>query len=135
MSTPKPRFASMPIRRLTAAGLSLFAALGCITLEGSAQDARLQIPRVLDASTGALTACAPPQRSAADNGISVGDPKIFDNRSLALMLDTLNESLRSVQAVDGRSITSNFSSLQGFQQESVARAFSLQGAPLPGVTD
>ncbi len=93
---------------------------------GAAASASAQAPSVV---------CGSPDRSAADNGIGVGDPKIFDNRTLALMLDTLNDSLRTAQIVDPKSLAANLNLLQGFQQDTVARSFSIQSAPLPAVTD
>jgi hypothetical protein len=71
----------------------------------------------------------------SDNGISVGDPKIFDNRALALMLEALNESLRATTVIDGTKLAATFGNLQGFQQDAIARSFSLQGAPLPGIVE
>jgi hypothetical protein len=108
-------------------------ALTLATLTPAAQ-VRLQIATPAP-SVPEPVACGAPTRADADNGIATGDPKVFDNRSLALMLDSLNESLRGVQVVDAKSLAASLNLLQGFQQDSIARSFSLQGAPLPGVTD
>src|SRR5262245_34266370 len=51
--------------------------------------------------------CSAPTRSANDNGIGVSDPKIFDNRSLALMLDSLGESLRTSQFIDAKALAAS----------------------------
>jgi hypothetical protein len=74
-------------------------------------------------------------RSTVENGIGVSDPKIFDNRSLALMLDSLGESLRTTQFVDAKSLAAGLSAFQGSQQESIARSLSVQGPSLPGIVD
>jgi len=68
-----------------------------------------------------------------DNGIAVGEPKIFDNRSMALMLDTLSESLRTIQVIDAKTLAANLNLLQGFQSQDVTRSFTVQGAPLPKI--
>jgi hypothetical protein len=86
-------------------------------------------------TSGSSTPCTAVMRSTVDNGIGVSDPKIFDNRSLALMLDSLSESLRTAQFIDAKSLAASLSAFQGSQQESVARSFSLQGPSLPGVVD
>src|SRR5690349_20623564 len=38
--------------------------------------------------------------STCDNGIGVLEPKVYDNRSLMIMLDELNKALQNVKVVD-----------------------------------
>lgn len=121
-------------RSLNGIAAAVVVALTGVTLGLDAQVTNLRIEPVAP-TVPPPAACLAPSRPSLDNGIGVGDPKVFDNRSLALMLDTLNESLRNLHVVDSKSLTTNLGVLQGYQQDSVARSFSLQGAPLSGVTE
>src|ERR1700739_1338736 len=61
----------------------------------------------------------------ADNGITVGQPKIFDNRALQLMLDSLNQQLQSAQFLNQAAISSALGVLQGSESSDVTRNLSL----------
>lgn len=69
-----------------------------------------------------------------DNGIAVGEPKVFDNRSLALMLDSLNENLRTARFIDANRIAASIGRFSGLSQSEVARSLSLTGPSIPGTT-
>lgn len=77
-----------------------------------------------------------PAIKAADlnepNGISVGRPKIFDNRSLALMLDAMNEQLRAIQVINQTTLATALGTQQGFSSTESLRALTLTSASLPG---
>jgi hypothetical protein len=68
------------------------------------------------------------------NGISVGKPKVFDNRSLSIMLDQLSAQLRAVQAIDATKLSTALGNQQGAESRSFAIAASLTGPSLPSVT-
>jgi hypothetical protein len=71
------------------------------------------------------------------NGISVGRPKVFDNRTLTLMLESLNDSLRTVQNsfINKETLAAAFSFLQGYQARETSRSLSITGNPIPSLTD
>jgi len=64
----------------------------------------------------------------AQNGIDVGKAKVYDNRALTLMLDTLGDQLRQVQVVNQGSLASALGVLQGYQSQETIRAGSIQAS-------
>jgi hypothetical protein len=79
---------------------------------------------------------APPHGTEADlkpNGITVGRPKVFDNRTLVLMLEGLSESLRNLQFVDQKSLAAAFNLLQGFQSSETVSNLTLTALPTSGL--
>src|SRR2546423_1627453 len=68
-----------------------------------------------------------------DNGISVGQPKVFDNRTLTIMLESLSETLRSMQFVDQSSLKAAFGLLQGSRSSEVVSNLSVNTLPIPGL--
>lgn len=77
---------------------------------------------------------APPPRTSG-NGIGVTDLKPFDNRTLVLMLDTLNESLQRIQVVDQKALQTALGNISGTRVSDVSRAFTIQGGIRPELTD
>jgi hypothetical protein len=67
------------------------------------------------------------------NGISVGAPKVFDNRTLTLMLEALSQTLHSQQQsfIDQKSVLGALSNLQGFSQTESSTNLSVTGSPTP----
>ncbi|HKV07906.1 MAG TPA: hypothetical protein VJ725_07215 [Thermoanaerobaculia bacterium] len=59
------------------------------------------------------------------NGISVGPPKLFDNRTLQIMLDQLNEQLQVVRVVDQQKLVDSLTKQQGAEVSDVSRSLSL----------
>ena len=62
---------------------------------------------------------------AQDNGIAAGRPKIYDNRSLTIMLNQLNASLANTMFIDPSSLAAALSFYQGSEVQSVYRSLSL----------
>jgi len=56
--------------------------------------------------------------AAQDNGIAVGKPKVFDNRTLTIMLGQLNSSLASATVVDPTALAAALNLFQGLQTNS-----------------
>lgn len=77
---------------------------------------------------------APQTNAKPNNGISVGAPKSFDNRTLTLMIENLNETLRGMSLIDPKAIGTAFGVYQGSQVTEVNRALSIVTAPVPGRT-
>jgi hypothetical protein len=78
------------------------------------------------------------QKNASDtarcpNGISVGRPKVFDNRTLTLMLESLSDNLRNLQFVDPKTLAAAFSLVQGFQSTESTSNISVTTLPIPGL--
>ncbi|MEK6279566.1 MAG: hypothetical protein AABN95_04360 [Acidobacteriota bacterium] len=69
------------------------------------------------------------------NGISVGRPKVFDNRTLTIMLESLSESLRNVQSqfIDQKALAAAFNFLQGSRSSEVVRSLSISTLPIPSL--
>ncbi len=70
-------------------------------------------------------------QSRAEDGIAVGRPKVYDNRSLLLMLDQFSQSLNTVQFVDQKSLAKALGVQQGFQSQDVSTGFNLEVSPAP----
>jgi hypothetical protein len=85
------------------------------------------------APTGAAPASSDKHEKRKPNGISVGRPKVFDNRTLTIMLENLSESLRSMQFIDQKSLAAAFGLLQGFQSREEVSSLSVSTLPTPGV--
>ena len=66
-----------------------------------------------------------------DNGIAVGRPKIYDNRSLEIMLQSLNASLQSLQFVNQSTVAGALGVLQGTESYNVSRNLSVNASFLP----
>ena len=82
--------------------------------------------------TGALllllfAASAAAQTARSTDGIAVGEPKLFDNRALTLMLENLQQALASVNGltVDQKSLKDSTELLQGYQQNDVSRSLDI----------
>ncbi len=71
----------------------------------------------------------PAQTHAQSNGISVGQPKVYDNQSLTIMLDQLNARLGQVQAIDQPSLAKALGQTQGSEQQDVSRGFTASVSP------
>src|SRR5215212_7670117 len=69
------------------------------------------------------------------NGISVGRPKVFDNRTLTIMLESLSDALRGMQTqfVNQQALAAAFNYLQGFQSKEVVSNLSITATPIPGL--
>src|ERR1700722_1367394 len=97
---------------------------------------------VLDSGSGKLRAASgflllvllSPTAAQAppDNGIHVGEPKIYDSRALTLMLDDLAQSLRKTSFIDPKALASALGNLQGFRNDDFSQALSANGAVGPG---
>lgn len=68
------------------------------------------------------------------NGISVGKPKVFDNRTLTLMLESLSQTLQGIQSqqfADQKALADALTAIQGSSSTDVNSAFSILGAATP----
>jgi hypothetical protein len=92
------------------------------------------VPLVLWLSLAASAQCpGPNQNQAHCNGISVGAPKVFDNRSLTLMLESLNQTLAQQQQnyVDQKSVLNALSNVQGLSTSELSTNLQITGSPTP----
>ena len=69
--------------------------------------------------------------NGVDNGISVGRPKIFDNRSLQIMLDSFNASLQNAQFFNQATLNAAFGLLQGSESFDVTRNLTVSASLVP----
>jgi hypothetical protein len=74
-----------------------------------------------------LTATAAGQTARSADGIAVGEPKLFDNRSLTLMLENLKQALAGISGstVDPKALKDSMELLQGYQQTDVSRSLDI----------
>ena len=70
--------------------------------------------------------------SAQDNGIAVGAPKVFDNRTLTLLLDQFNNSLKNIPSFvnQNNNLNSALTNFQGSQQKDSATTLNLGASAL-----
>jgi hypothetical protein len=66
------------------------------------------------------------------NGISAGRPKVFDNRTLTLMLEALSDQLRNVQVIDQKTLSAALGLQQGFSSTDFTSSFTATTLPIPG---
>src|SRR5579863_3963806 len=59
-----------------------------------------------------------------DNGIAVGKPKIFDNRSLTIMLNQLSATLANTTFFDPNALAAALQFFQGAQSQSTSTTLS-----------
>jgi hypothetical protein len=74
-----------------------------------------------------------PRALAQGNGITVGQPKIYDNQSLTIMLDELNQRLVQANAVDPAALAKALGLVQGSQEQDVTRSLNVTASPTPSV--
>lgn len=68
------------------------------------------------------------------NGITVGKPKQFDERTLSLMLQSLEEKLARTQFPDPNGIYGAVGRFQGATADTTSMALSIRGQALPSIT-
>lgn len=68
-------------------------------------------------------------------GITVGAPKIFDNRSLEIMLEDLAAQLRQLRTIDGAPLGEAAGKIQGSRITSVERSLEAKQTPLPAISE
>jgi len=76
------------------------------------------------------------KKGSACNGISIGAPKVFDNRTLTLMLDALMQTLQSQQQnfIDQKSLQAALANIQGYSQSDTSTSLNISGSPTPALS-
>ncbi|MFL6388902.1 MAG: hypothetical protein ACJ71U_15575 [Terriglobales bacterium] len=75
----------------------------------------------------------PKEAPGQDNGIAVGAPKVFDNRSLELMLEQFEQSLHAATFVDKGQLAGALGQFQGSQQTDLFRDLELTANLTPQI--
>jgi hypothetical protein len=70
----------------------------------------------------------------AENGIFVGDPKVYDDRSLQTLLSNLRGRLAQISGLDQNTLVGRVGSLQGASARQLGFSMQGSGMPLPGST-
>src|SRR5260221_14761279 len=71
-------------------------------------------------------------KAANCNGISVGAPKVFDNRALTLMLETLNQNLKQQNNfIDQKTLINALANFQGLSTSEFNTNLSVTGPSTP----
>src|SRR6266705_6136070 len=78
-----------------------------------------------------LMLCSP--TTFAQNGINVSEAKVYDDRTLMIMLDQLNEQLRNINFIDRTKLAAQLGLTQGSQSKDVSRSFDLATLPIPSL--
>lgn len=84
-------------------------------------------------SSGFGQSCANSTVHCNGNGIGVSETKVFDNRSLVIMLEELNRQLQNLKIIDQKTLLDNLGLSQGFQSQDTARSFEFGTVPIPGL--
>lgn len=95
-------------------------------LEVTGKDARQR-------SINAQNQSAPPAQTIPDNGITVGQPKQFDERTLSLMLQGLENKLAQTQFPDPSGLYGNVGRFGGATASTSSLALSVRGPSAPSV--
>lgn len=69
----------------------------------------------------------------AQNGINVTEAKVYDDRTLMIMLEQLNERLRNINFIDQSRLAAQLGMSQGFQSRDVSRSLDIGTLPIPGL--
>jgi hypothetical protein len=91
----------------------------------------LKAPLVL---TGALIVTLCSLTTFAQNGINVSEAKVYDDRTLMIMLEQLNEQLRNINFIDRTKLAAQLGLTQGYQSKDVSRSLDIGTLPIPGLT-
>jgi hypothetical protein len=102
--------------------LHCFATAGLMLVFALAAKAAEQPGRACPTKDGAVTQC---------NGISVGAPKVYDNRTLTLMINSLSQALQAQQQgyMDQKSVAAALQNLQGSSSTESDTSLSVNGPP------
>lgn len=109
----------------------IFASCVCIVASslvvwGAADDAAREIQRQQERTID--------QRNHSANGITVSEPKVFDDSLLQQMLNAAEAKLASMQVLDASGLSSKLGAMVGAQQTINSLAVSAQSPSLPGVS-
>ncbi len=74
------------------------------------------------------------RQEGGTNGIEVGDPKIYDDTSLRLLLDQAMNHLAAINSFNEASLTSRLGVLNGSRIDQSQLGFQATGASLPGIS-
>lgn len=66
------------------------------------------------------------------NGIGIGETKVYDNRSLMLIIEQLDASLARISVLDQSKLIQGIGALQGIQQSEAATSVSASMLPIAG---
>jgi|HubBroStandDraft_6_1064221.scaffolds.fasta_scaffold05197_5 hypothetical protein len=103
-----------------------------------ASDVQAQKSGALATTTSSHVLCGEGSAQQHCNGISVGMPKVFDNRTLTLQIEALQKALRQQQStnstLDLKSIMAALANTQGLTQSEVSTILSVLGSPTPSTT-
>ena len=73
-------------------------------------------------------------QSASLNGIFIGEPKVYDDRTLRLLLNNLRTRLGQISGLDQASLISRIGAIQGASATTLGFSMQGNGMPLPGIT-
>ena len=73
-------------------------------------------------------------RDRRENGITVTEPRVFDDAQLQQRLQELEAQLARLQVIEQTGLTSRFGTFAGADSRTSSVGFNVQGPPIPGVS-
>lgn len=84
--------------------------------------------------TSTITTSSTTSSKQTPNGISVGRPKVFDNRTLTIMLESLGQTLQGMQSfVNQTTLAAALGNIQGSRTTENLTSMSLEALPIPSL--
>ncbi|MDQ5846331.1 MAG: hypothetical protein M3539_13655 [Acidobacteriota bacterium] len=74
------------------------------------------------------------KRDRAENGITVGEPRVYDDAQLQQRLQELEARLAMLQLVEQKALSDRLGAVSGASQQISSVGFNVQGPSVPGVT-
>lgn len=72
-------------------------------------------------------------RDRQENGITVNEPRVYDDAQLQQRLEELEARLATLQVIDQKAVTDRLGTPQGASQQISSVGFNIQGPSVPGV--
>ena len=80
----------------------------------------------------AVTTASARAQEHQDNGIHVGQPKVYDSRELTIMLDNLSQQVQGSNLINPSALATALGNVQGYQSSDFSASFQANGAVGPG---
>lgn len=89
--------------------------------------------QTVSAQSGGNTQCNDCPVRDRENGILVGQTKLFDEKSFRTMLQGLEENLSSLRLINQQTLIDNYGRLQGGRLSTSSFGVNVTGLPVPGI--
>lgn len=128
-------------RNIAAALLALAITVLYLTLPHAIGETVAKVRSATSVEPPAAPAPTPPDpqaqqienRDRSENGITVGEPRVYDDAQLQQRLLELEARLSTLQPIDQKPVTDRLGSVAGATQRTSSIGFNIQGPSVPGV--